>query len=292
MRELRCPLCSEITPDDLAETTQVRSNVRKWAHETFKVWRCRKCRSIHQADDPDLVKYYQDYPFSRRTLDGWTRKALKLYFAPLEARGLNSASRILDFGCGSGVVVDYLKERGFHGVVGYDPFSVAYADASVLERPYDFVIAQDVIEHDPDPLALMSKLYRLLRPGGILILGTPRAEGIDLTRLEEGIHSLHAPFHLHIFSEQQMRSSLQKAGFELLELNARHSMDTAVPFLNWNFLKAYFMSRDNTIDVAFDPPNLMSIVLSPSLLTKGLFGYWLPLPKQDMMLIAKRPEPN
>src|SRR5688572_28104710 len=98
-----CPLCSQTTLVDPGETVQVRSNVRTWAHETFSIWRCKNCLSIHLRDDPDLIKYYQDYPFSRRTLDGWARAGLKSYFAPLEARGFNSASSVLDYGCGSGV---------------------------------------------------------------------------------------------------------------------------------------------------------------------------------------------
>ena len=283
-----CPLCGETTPPDAGQEVRVRSNVRKWAHETFPVWRCASCLSIHLRGDPDLVKYYRDYPFSRRTLDGWTRVALKAYFAPLEALGLNQTSSVLDYGCGSGVIVDFLKARGFRDVSGYDPFSPAYSDPAVLTRSFDLVIAQDVVEHDRDPLALITAWWRLLKPRGLLVLGTPRAEGIDFTRPEEGIHSLHAPFHLHIFSEKQIRISLRDAGFDLVALRARHSMDTRVPFLNWNFLRSYFMSRDNTIDVAFDPPSLKAIVLSPSLLMKGLFGYWLPSPRQDMMLIARR----
>ncbi len=287
---MRCLLCSESTFVDPAGMVEVRSNVRKWAQEKFNLWRCGKCLSIHLREDPDLVKYYQDYPFSGRTLDGWTRAALKAYLAPLEARGLNGASRILDYGCGSGVLVEFLTERGWTDVAGYDPFSEAYSDASVLEQPCDFVIAQDVVEHDRDPLGLLARWHRLLKPGGILVLGTPRAEGIDFSRPEEGIHSLHVPFHLHIFSERQMRISLRTAGFDLLTLNPRHSMDTAIPFLNWNFLRAYFQSQDNTIDVAFDPPNLKTIALSPSLWIKGFFGYWLPSARQDMMLLARRPE--
>jgi SAM-dependent methyltransferase len=262
--------------------------VRKWAHETFRIWRCGKCLSIHLCDDPDLPKYYKDYPFARRTLDGWTRAALRSYVAPLETLGLNAASRILDYGCGSGVVVEFLRERGSRDVYGYDPFSATYSDASVLESSYDFLIAQDVIEHDREPLKLLTDWYRLVKPGGILVLGTPRAEGIDFSKPEAAIHSLHAPFHLHIFSEQQMSFSIRNAGFELLAVKPRHSMDTAIPFLNWNFLRAYFQHRDNTIDVAFEPPDVKTIVLSPALMMKGLFGYWLSSPEQDMMVVARK----
>ena len=38
---------------------------------------------------------------------------------------------------------------------GYDPYSQEFGDASVLDRSYEFVTAQGVLEHVDDPRALV-----------------------------------------------------------------------------------------------------------------------------------------
>ncbi|HYF49287.1 MAG TPA: class I SAM-dependent methyltransferase [Planctomycetota bacterium] len=241
------------------------------------------------AHEPDLPRYYRDYPFARRKLDTFTRIALNSYVVRLRTHGLKRHSRVLDYGCGSGILVDLLKEQNYSDVFGYDPYSVHYDNKSVLDEPYDFVIAQDVIEHDSDPRAFLATVYQYLKPGGILVVGTPRADAIDLARPEESLHALHAPFHLHIFSEAQLKRLVDQEGFELQNVIVRHCMDTVIPFLNTRFLARYLRSQDNTIDAVFDPPDLKSIILSPSLWIDGLFGYWLPRDQQDMIFIVKRP---
>ncbi|MBU0763367.1 MAG: class I SAM-dependent methyltransferase [Bacteroidetes bacterium] len=49
---------------------------------------------------------------------------------------------------------------------------------SILEIPFeentfDYVVSSEVIEHTPDPLAAIDELYRVLKPGGIMVLTTP-----------------------------------------------------------------------------------------------------------------------
>jgi 2-polyprenyl-3-methyl-5-hydroxy-6-metoxy-1,4-benzoquinol methylase len=58
-----------------------------------------------------------------------------------------------------------LEEAGF-SVALYDPFY--FPDRSVLECPYDFVTASEVVEHLRRPLSEVELLWSLLRPGGWL----------------------------------------------------------------------------------------------------------------------------
>lgn len=77
------------------------------------------------------------------------RKNPKLFNIPdfLEKYKPNS---IIDYGCGSGSVVQYLKET-FDDVEGYDPCVKKYS--TYPSRTYDVLISMDVLEHiEPETL--------------------------------------------------------------------------------------------------------------------------------------------
>lgn len=99
---------------------------------------------------------------------------------------------VLDLGCGHGALSLDLARRGARSVLGLDPAAqrVAYAEAKarpeaphvlsfattdVRELPgearFDRVVSKDTFEHVGDVPGTMRALHRLLRPGGIAMLG-------------------------------------------------------------------------------------------------------------------------
>ena len=199
MKHRSCILCSADSRDDTLERARVRSNVRAFRDNEYAVWRCGKCRSIHAADEVDLALHYAAYPFHDLGRDVRLSIVYSKLLSRLRRSGLRRSSTLLDYGCGSGAFVEFLRDRGYSRAFGYDEYNPEMARPARLCARYDFVLAQDVIEHVDAPLDLLTRLGDLAEPGGVVAIGTPDAERIELTRAHDFIHTLHVPYHRHIF---------------------------------------------------------------------------------------------
>lgn len=117
------------------------------------------------------------------------------YLAKMEAvrqylRGLPSGTRVLDAGCGEGVLVDEFHDR--LAIEGVDPNYAAarVRTGSLTGLPYpdgafDRALCLDVLEHlsfDDQPRAL-AELHRVLQPGGELLVTVP-----NLAHLQSRVH--------------------------------------------------------------------------------------------------------
>jgi 2-polyprenyl-3-methyl-5-hydroxy-6-metoxy-1,4-benzoquinol methylase len=98
-----------------------------------------------------------------------------------------AAGRLLDAGCGHGMLLDEARRRGWE-TVGLDLSAAAAAHArdtlglDVRERPleqfthdggFDAVVLADVIEHVDDPAVAIDRCFELLVPGGVALFATP-----------------------------------------------------------------------------------------------------------------------
>ena len=285
-----CNICFSDIGDEV-EQALVHSNVRKFRDQQFAVWRCPNCKSIHASDEVDLDHYYRYYPIhdlDQAKKDWMLRAMYANLLRRLKKAGLDKTHHILDHGCGSGLLVEYLQTKGYDNATGFDEYSDAFRDRRALERTHDFVISQDVLEHVPEPWDSLKELHDLANPGGVIAIGTPNAEPIDLSSPNDRIHTLHQPYHRHILSRTALLDAGEKQGWKLLRYYPTMYTNTPVPFVNPSLVWHYLGCFDDTLDLALEPIRIDNWRLfTPVTLFYALFGYFIS-PETDVMAVFQR----
>lgn len=138
--------------------------------------------------------------------------------------------RLLDVGCGVGVVLA-MAQRMFPDwdKAGVEPGAEAAAVAAaktgvpviadsyrpgMFDRPFDVITLLHVLEHLPDPAALLSALSADLAPGGVVFIETPSIEDLGSRPIDDD--RFMAP-HLFFFSRHSIANLCHRAGFEVIE---------------------------------------------------------------------------
>jgi SAM-dependent methyltransferase len=272
-----------------AERASVRCNVRAFRSERFGVWRCTQCHSIHAEAEADLERYYRGYPVFAASLDWKLRVVYRGMLRRLRRAGLTPKHRILDYGSGMGLLVQFLREQGFTDCVGYDRYAEGHNDPALLTRQYDCIIAQDVIEHVDDPLALLAELDAIAAPNAIISIGTPDAEALDLRDTESYVHALHLPYHRHILAAPALRRAGQDRGWELLRYYDTMYNNTLCPTMNPRFVLHYVRAHDDVFDLVAEPPRVnLRLILSPMTLFFAVFGYFFDR-HTDVQAVFRKP---
>lgn len=281
-----CALCGYRAESPRPEEFgSARGNTARFQGCLFKLWKCPKCLTLHSLDPVDFADIYRDYPPNVRRLDVFAKGTLGNLLRRLEFAGLGKNARILDYGCGNGLFVQFLRQRGYRQVSGYDPYVAEYAH--LPEGPFDCVVANDVIEHVDDPRALLAECVSLVAPGGLLYVGTADSEPVDMRELEPHLMRLHQPFHRVILTQAGLLRLAGETGMEQVRRWRRSYMDTLLPFANYRFLDEFNRALGHDMDRALDPAAGRILLRRPLLLWHALFGYFSPSAWEPAVLLRK-----
>jgi 2-polyprenyl-3-methyl-5-hydroxy-6-metoxy-1,4-benzoquinol methylase len=153
---------------------------------------------------------------------------------------LATAGDVLDFGAGTGQLTLRLLNSGrYRSVTGADlyprpallPADAQWVQGDLNDRlpaaaaSYDVVVAAEVIEHLENPRAVCRELFRLLRPGGYVILSTPNNESWRsmVALLFRGhfvaFGETSYPAHITALVRKDLARALSEAGFGALSFS-------------------------------------------------------------------------
>lgn len=135
--------------------------------------------------------------------------------------------QILDVGCGTGgtmkaledagevygcdaspTALRFCKERGFRRL-----FCTIAEKLALGDNSFDVVVNCDVLEHIEDDRGALGQMYRVLRPGGLLILTVP-AHPYLWSEHDEALA------HLRRYTRREFTDKLQEAGYRIEKLSA------------------------------------------------------------------------
>lgn len=181
------------------------------------------------------------------------------------------AARVLDIGCGGGLFLALLKQKGAQ-VIGIElsDSRAQYAKTKhgleihkrLIEddfwqkgytNHFDAVTLWDVIEHVNYPTQTLRSAVNVLKPGGMLFIDTPCRDsfyhhfGALTYRLSAGrfptflnaMYSSHLFGHKQIFSTAEMKRLFESTGLEVIVLHKFHELSFPYEF----YLKKLFRSQ-------------------------------------------------
>jgi SAM-dependent methyltransferase len=158
----------------------------------------------------------------------------------------DTASRVLDVGCGDGRHVAEAARRGCRAVgLDYDAGALAGARARIggqrvdlvvgdaarlpfRDGAFDTVICTETLEHLPDDRAAIREIARLLRPGGTLLGAVPsHFTELMYWRLSRGYW--HTPGgHVRIYRPRELSQRLREAGLSITRVRYLHFIDSLI----------------------------------------------------------------
>jgi 2-polyprenyl-3-methyl-5-hydroxy-6-metoxy-1,4-benzoquinol methylase len=156
--------------------------------------------------------------------------------------------RLLDIGCGNGVLLSRAKKQGFicEGVEACIPLAEAVrnkldcqvhttllSECRFSVESFDVVTMYDLIEHLQDPIQDLRRIQLWLKPGGILFVLTPNDEALlrRIARLafrgsfhciQRPMHTLYYAHHLSYFTARSLRSLFEGTGFDVVRTETQN----------------------------------------------------------------------
>ncbi|MBW2144063.1 MAG: class I SAM-dependent methyltransferase [Deltaproteobacteria bacterium] len=198
---------------------------------------CRDCGLVSLDPHPseaELINSYDSYlpedPVEIRKWACMMRPIVVKSAGLIESESSEGPGRLLDIGSGYGFFLEEMKSRGWEvegvelsdagrkytqGRINVPVHLQPLESLSLPQGRFDVVTLFYVIEHLPDPLSTIREVYRILRPGGIVLVRWPHSTPIVrlLGPLSKKLDLYHTPYHLYDFSPRTIRTLLTSAFF-------------------------------------------------------------------------------
>jgi SAM-dependent methyltransferase len=232
-----CPVCASPLPAPflVREPVPVHQNLvmddaaaaRGLNRGTLRLHACERCGFVcNGAFDPQMLSYGAAYDNTQSCSPAFEEYLDKLADYVVRDRSVRN-SRIVEIGCGKGGFLKALVERdaGNHGI-GFDPsyvgadveaggrvrFERRFYDATCADLAADAVVCRHVIEHIPDPVALLRVVRATLgNSSARVFFETPCVEWILRNEVVWDLFYEHCSY----FTASSLSTAFARAGFEV-----------------------------------------------------------------------------
>lgn len=182
------------------------------------------------------------------SLSGFFKENMDYPFVYLAGQ---NKGKLLELGCGSGATLKLFSEWGWQAQgLDFDAQAVNNAQAKGLtvnhgdifsqhfpDNHFDAIFSSHVVEHVPDPLALLEESFRILKPKGIFVAVMPNSDSKLHRQFKASWRELDPPRHLHIFNPQSLRRMTDKTRFKSIDIKTSNYSAAGVWFMSYKIAK-------------------------------------------------------
>jgi SAM-dependent methyltransferase len=251
---MRCLICDNTENNQIYHVKEMMFGLR----DVFVYFQCGRCSCLQIAQvPPDMSIYYPNGYYSFRTRDEHpiVRKAANVIRRCRDSYTLSQSgmlgrllsavmpgdtsivpllrsmadteitkySKILDVGCGSGLLAYSLRNMGFERVMGIDTYidadinyenglTVAKRSLAEVGERWNLIMFHHSFEHISDPMTTLGFVSHLLTPGGICIIRIPTVSSYAWEYYRTNWVQLDAPRHFFLYSIESIRLLASKVG--------------------------------------------------------------------------------
>ena len=185
---------------------------------------CKKCETAIRKEKD--MPHKQNNIYNDQWVLGEEQKRLNTkiaYYRLRQIKGIEGIERILDLGCGTGILVDLLTKNGYV-VDGVDSSeaNIDYArrhkkgnyffqdiESFDTGNKYDLIIASHLIEHLRTPEKFFKKVKTSIQKGGFLYIATPNLSAWAAKSLwRENLGGISGTDHRILYSSKSLSTYL------------------------------------------------------------------------------------
>ena len=236
---LVCPICS-----GKSHKKHVTGKDHNVSEKIFTVTECLNCGFRFTNPRPKekyIYKYYQskNYISHSSTKKGLINKVYHLvrsYQFYKKKEVIQSSSKIkkgkiLDIGCGTGDFLKYMDSSGWEtDGVETDKGAKIIAEKKLGKKikekldlisdedKYDVISMWHVLEHIYNVEDYLKRVNKLLKKGGVLIVGVPNCASYDAKKYKGNWVAYDLPIHLSHFRKNNIKELAKKSSFKLKDI--------------------------------------------------------------------------
>jgi SAM-dependent methyltransferase len=221
-QQTSCPICNG---DRLSQL---------WKVNGFTITRCDACTLVfvqEMVTEEELAVHYtggSDEVYVESNAD-----CLNYYYRKLRdvirAR-FPKPGKILDLGCSRGWFLDVMTGWECHGSeisttdaaaaqerYGNRIVTGSFEEYPLRENYFDVITLQDVFDHFRDPIPALEKCYRMLRPGGLIVIKVHNISCLYARLTGPKFYAIIPPSHLFYYNRRSLALALSKSGFQMVD---------------------------------------------------------------------------
>jgi 2-polyprenyl-3-methyl-5-hydroxy-6-metoxy-1,4-benzoquinol methylase len=239
MKHVVCNFCGSDQP----EPVYVLRDVRLGIPGEYPLVKCLKCGLLYLNPQPESKDLDEHYPPEYHCYNQAIEDQTSGFVRWAHGTGLQRRCRViqkrrpggslLDVGCATGLFLNAMRDFGQWNLTGIElshsaaeyarqRFGLNVVEGSLEKGQFepecfDIITLWDVLEHLDNPLEALRQVYRLLKPGGWILIKTPDPSGWDAKLFGGSWIGYEAPQHLYSFPKQLLARNLTDLGFSRIE---------------------------------------------------------------------------